>query len=127
VVVTVSDDLEREIRSLEERLLDRRVRSNPDLAGELLAEEFLEFGSSGRTWTKQEILDALREERAIRFTISDFQVRLISPEAVLATYRVLAEPESHELSRSSLRSSLWVRRAGRWQLVFHQGTLSKPE
>ena len=120
-------EIEQEIRSLEERLLDRRVRSDPDLLGELVAKEFLEFGSSGRTWSKQEIIDALREERGARFTISDFRARLISPRAALATYRVLAEPESPEPSRSSLRSSIWVHRAGRWQLVFHQGTPSGPK
>jgi hypothetical protein len=126
--VKPESEIEREIRSLEERLLERRVRSDPDLLGELLAEEFLEFGSSGRAWSKRETLDALREERGARFTISDFQARLISPGAALATYRVhvLAEPEPPGPSRSSLRSSIWVHRDGRWQLVFHQGTICVP-
>jgi glyoxylase I family protein len=116
--------IELEIRTLEERLLDRRVRSDPHLLDELLADDFREFGSSGRTWSKQEIIDALREERGARATIRDFAARRISPEVVLATYRVVAEPEPPEPTRSSLRSSLWVHRAGRWQIVFHQGTPS---
>lgn len=116
-------ELEREIRSLEERLLDRRVRSDPALLRELLAEEFLEHGSSGRTWSRAEMIEALRAERGeLRFRLHDFRARRIASGAVLATYRLLTEPEPPEPPRASLRSSLWVQRGGRWVIVFHQGT-----
>jgi hypothetical protein len=119
-------EVEREIRALEERLLERRTRSDPDLLSELLAGEFLEFGSSGRAWSKPEIIRALREEEGARFTITEFSARRVAPTVVLASYRVVAEPGSPAPSRSSLRSSVWLQRAGCWQLVFHQGTASPP-
>jgi ribonuclease HI len=37
---------------------------------------------------------------------------------MLATYRATSG------QRTSLRSSLWRRDGGTWQLVFHQGTLA---
>jgi hypothetical protein len=43
----------REIRTRELRLLDPAVRANPVALAELLANEFLEFGSSGRVSTRR--------------------------------------------------------------------------
>jgi hypothetical protein len=119
--------VEEQIQALEERLLDRRVRASPSLLGELLADDFLEFGSSGRVWTRQEILAALRAEPAVRFTIRDFRVRRVARDAALATYRARAEPGSGGSPQASLRSSLWVWRVDRWQIVFHQGTPTMPD
>jgi hypothetical protein len=46
----------------------------------------------------------------------DFAVEALAPDVALATYRI-GEP------RPSNRSTIWVRRDGRWQVRFHQGTL----
>ena len=118
-----STELEELIRTLELRLVDPGVRANPEEMAALLADDFLEYGSSGRTFDKQQVLEALQHEGAIRFSLHDFHVRNLSRGVVLATYRATATPEGAE-PRSSLRSSVWVRRSGRWQVTFHQGTLT---
>ncbi len=83
----------------------------------LIADDFTEFGASGRTWTAPEIRVALdREPAADLVELLDFAVAELAPGVALATYR-LGPP------RPSRRSSLWVLRGGRWQVRFHQGTL----
>ncbi len=83
----------------------------------LLADDFLEFGASGRTWdvatTREALAGAAFHEPVDLF---DFEIIELAPDVVLATYR-LGEP------RPSNRSTIWVRRDGRWQVRFHQGTL----
>jgi len=118
------EELSAHLRSLEERLLDPEVRSSPERAGELLADDFFEFGSSGRSYAKAEVLRALASEAggSPRFAISDFRVSALAPQVALATYRASSSLSKGGDVRHSLRSSLWVHRAGRWQITFHQGT-----
>ena len=114
------------IRELEERLLDPVVRRSAEAAPALLDDEFVEVGSSGRVYSKSRVLAALAEEaasgRETRFRLTDFSLRVLGPEAVLARYRVEGEGLSGSEPRHSLRSSVWVLQSGRWQLLFHQGT-----
>jgi len=48
-----------------------------------------------------------------------FQVIEVQPQVALVTY--VSEVQQETLERAN-RSSLWVRGAGVWRLVFHQGT-----
>jgi len=50
------------VRGLEEQLLRPDVRRSPTAVAELLADEFVEFGSSGRVLDKRQIIDVLRGE-----------------------------------------------------------------
>ncbi len=105
--------LTEQIRRLEEQLLIPKVRSSPERLGLLLADDFLEIGSSGRTFDKSQIIDALQGESGFDYSMQDFKVKQLSSDIALATYRLDA----------SLRSSIWVHRQERWQLMFHQGTI----
>ena len=100
-------------------LLDPQVRSDPKLIRERLHPEFVEFGASGRVWDIESILIALSTEAdPIEMRAFDFVTTLISPAAILLTYRC----ESGE--KKSLRSSIWSRTdEGSWILLFHQGTI----
>ncbi len=121
-------DLDDHLRALEEALLTPAVRRDKVPLADLLCEEFREFGSSGRVWTRAEILESLSTEQPVPFRLEAFKATPIAPEAVLLTYRVqreAASPEAPEASArapQSLRSSLWIQREGRWQMLFHQGT-----
>ena len=114
-------DLRAHIRGLELRLLEPRVRRSPAEMAPLLADDFLEFGSSGRTFDKARVIASLQEEPDLRFSLSAFELTQLAPGIVLATYRVVAR-RGEEAEQSSLRSSIWVLRDGRWQIRFHQGT-----
>ena len=53
------------LRELEERLLQPDVRRSPRAVADLLADEFVEFGSAGRIFDKPQIIAALRDEPLI--------------------------------------------------------------
>jgi len=113
-----------EIRELEQACLSAEVRRDPDRLGLLIADEFVEFGSSGRVWDKGAVLETVPGESGLTFELSDFAARDLGPNVVHATFRVSIS--NSESVRHSLRSSLWVLRDDRWQLLFHQGTPSDP-
>src|ERR1700744_5965505 len=50
------------LRELEEHLLIPSVRKDADAVSALLADDFLEYGSSGRIYSRAEILAALQDE-----------------------------------------------------------------
>lgn len=106
------------LQELEFALLQPEIRKSDRLA-ELLADDFLEFGSSGRVFTKAQIIAALEAEHPIRITASEFKIKLLAPHVALVTYQAVCHSDPVVLS---LRSSIWEHKQGRWQIVFHQGT-----
>ena len=115
------------IRHLEERLLQADVRRSPQDVAELLADDFIEIGSSGRIYDKQTTIDELQHESPIELSPTHFQIRMLAPDVVLVTYRAVRSASAPAQTAQSLRSSIWKQLEGRWQLVFHQGTpLLKP-
>ncbi len=109
-----------ELRALEDRLLDPAVRADPDRVRALLAPEFVEFGASGRVFDRDAIVATLAAggPQAAQQT-RRFRVQPLAPGAALTTWRIRRDDGSQ-----TLRSSVWQRRDGRWQLLFHQGTLA---
>src|SRR5262249_61518516 len=105
---------------LEIALHKREVRSSPKAVSELLADEFVEFGSSGTVYDKPAIIEALNNETTDpQITVEEFSVRDLAPDVVLVTYK--SKPAGSQVV-TALRSSIWKRIGGRWQMVFHQGT-----
>ncbi len=98
-----------------ERLLhELQVRNDPELLLSLLHQDFREYGASGRLWTRDTIAGATSGQVCVAAT--EMQARRLGPDAVLVTYR------SEAAGRRALRSSVWVRVADGWLLLFHQGT-----
>jgi hypothetical protein len=115
--------LEELIRHLEERLLQADARQSAQEVAELLADDFIEFGSSGRIFDKPTTIAALQHESPAEISLTDYQARLLAPDVVLVTYRAIRSTVTPAQTTQSLRSSIWKQLDGRWQLVFHQGTL----
>lgn len=113
-------DVALEIRQLEESLLDPEIRGDPARLARLVADDFVEIGASGRVFGRHDALEALSSETGASFRISGFSVRRLSSQIVLAIYRV--ERRGAGDPAHSLRSSIWVFREDRWQILFHQGT-----
>jgi hypothetical protein len=111
------DNLKNHIRELEEKLLTQEVRSSKSELQKLLADDFFEIGSSGKILYKDEEI-AENGIGIVKMKLSDFALHPLSDELVLATYRIFNELTSQQ----SLRSSIWKRNDGMWQMVFHQGT-----
>jgi hypothetical protein len=90
----------------------------------LLADDFVEIGSSGRVFTKPAIIESLRHEAPADRCLTEFRAKLLAPGVVLTTYRVVARRAPDVRRICSLRSSIWKLQDGCWQMIFHQGTLS---
>jgi hypothetical protein len=118
---------ERQLREFEESHLRSDVRSSTESMRALLADEFLEFGSSGRILDRAAVIAALSGEPGFNSRIDDFVAQSLSPEVALTTYRLSVWPASGGHGKVTLRSSVWVHRAGRWLLLFHQGTLASED
>ena len=116
------------LRRLEEGLLKPEVRHSPDQVGDLLSDDFIEFGSSGGVFNKQQVIAALEQEGlpdpTIRLSLVDFIARNLASDVILVTYRTIQEGGPGNMQESRLRSSILKFIEGRWQMVFHQGTPS---
>ena len=117
------------LRNLEESLLTPEVRASRDATDALLADDFVEFGSSGTVYDKASILAALHEEATegaqIERRTSDWDVRVLSADAALLTYRIERREAPDGRWSASLRSSIWRRTGSQWRMMFHQGTATK--
>lgn len=114
-------DLAVELLRLERALASRDGSGVDGGLESLLADDFLEFGSSGRRWDRQATIASLHPTVTSEpLEFSAFTARSLGPDTALVTYE-LAIPAGDGLRRT-FRSSIWHRRAGRWQMVFHQGT-----
>ena len=109
------------IKNLETELLQPEVRKSKERLNELLADEFYEIGESGKQYNKQDILKDLPKQTEIKYTIQNFNAVEVSPGIILATYQAEKEMAGKK-GTSSLRSSFWQNRNGKWQITFHQGT-----
>jgi hypothetical protein len=114
------------LRQLEESLLTPEVRGCREAASALLANDFMEFGSSGSVYDKTSVLDGLGEERDqavhVERQTSDWRIQELGPDAALITYRVRRREIPNGSWEGSLRSSVWRKVGATWQMVFHQGT-----
>ena len=105
-----------ELFELETSLHKKEIRNSPAAVAALLADDFTEFGSSGRVYDKSAIIELLRTETVAadhKVTVENFVVRALSPNVALVTYLA---------SKRTLRSSIWRLSDSRWEMVFHQGT-----
>ena len=117
-----SASLAAQLLALEAALQSQAVRSDSARLAALLADEFVEFGSSGNLWTRAATLADLPAEDFCRRSIRDFQARLLADDVAFVTYRSERLASGALPASASLRSSLWTWRDGRWQMIFHQGT-----
>ncbi|OYW99427.1 MAG: hypothetical protein B7Z15_21145 [Rhizobiales bacterium 32-66-8] len=115
-------------RSLEQALHRPEIRASRDAVAALLADSFVEFGSSGRIYDKATVIDSLAQETSgpnlPLAEVFDFAAQALAPDTVLVTYRSVSARERKQ--RSVLRSSIWRQIDGTWQMVFHQGTVVPP-
>jgi hypothetical protein len=111
-----------ELERLELLLMDPAVRRDRERVAGLLAEDFQEFGSSGRVWTLATTLEQLRSETYSPPVIECFACRVLVEDVALVTYRAVRSNGATGERKVTLRSSIWVRMSGNWKMRFHQGT-----
>jgi hypothetical protein len=111
-----------ELKALEESLWRAETRFDDTLMDELFAEDFCEFGRSGKIYERSEMLlgrSGLCEIKA-KLPLRDFRVRALSADIVQVMY--VSEVHSGSKLETGNRSSIWRREPTGWKLCFHQGT-----
>ena len=123
----MQEDLQKTIYDLETTLLKPEIRSSAEDLDLLLADDFVEFGSSGKIYDKKMILERLPKDTeisSVQFEVSNFQVKALSENVVLATFKTdKILPNNSRVT--ALRASIWRNTNGNWQMIYHQGTPTK--
>ncbi|WP_146813747.1 nuclear transport factor 2 family protein [Halobacillus faecis] len=110
--------LKEELKELENHHIQVNTRKSTEELDHILAEDFWEIGSSGVPYDKKFCL--VQGVVLTEMTLHHYQIQPLSEDTVLATYYV----EDRTRSRNTLRSSIWKKIDERWQLYFHQGTIT---
>jgi hypothetical protein len=87
--MNADESIRKHLRCLEERMMKADVRRSPGELGQLLADDFREFGGSGRAFNKQQIIEALQTKGSRQLWLENFQAVYLAPMVVLVTYRGL--------------------------------------
>ena len=114
----MDENLKEQLKALEESHINLEVRKSREALDRILADDFFEIGSSGYMFNKKECLDSgvvLTE-----MTLHNYEIYPLAADVVLATYFIVDKTRN----RNTLRSSIWKKIDGRWQLYFHQGTIT---
>lgn len=112
-----------ELKNLEKKLLKSKIRKSSIDLTEILADEFVEFGSSGNIYYKKQIIEALQKEVTPKMSLSNFSSLKLGKNYFLVKYKAVKNENGKK--NYSLRSSIWKLNNGKWQMIFHQGTLIK--
>lgn len=116
---------DREILSrLEEELWREETRFDLHRLNELIAEDFLEFGRSGRVYQKQDTLAIEYQPIDAVLPLPEFQARLLNENTAQVTYNSAVRYDG--IVEYARRSSIWSRSINGWVLRFHQGTPFEP-
>lgn len=108
--------------TLEKQLHSFEVRSDEKRISDLLSPNFYEFGSSGNTWSRSDILSRLpAEDDKTKIDAFDFNATLLSKDVVLITY-ISRRDRAGAATTEFKRSSIWKYNGLSWQMEFHQGT-----
>ncbi len=110
------------LRTLEESLWRSETRFDDALMDEIFADDFCEFGRSGRIYQRRDMMPNAMKHTEISATLplKSFCVRALSDEIVQVTY--VSEVLYGSEVEAANRSSIWKRSPRGWVLCFHQGT-----
>lgn len=85
------------------------------------ADDFWEVGASGRRYGREFVLNVLEARFSAPhddpWETSDFHCRELGPDTYALTYTL------QQNERVTRRLTIWRKRNGAWQILFHQGTV----
>ena len=109
-----------ELCRLEEELWRTETRFDHHRMRQIIAEDFVEFGKSGRIYTRESVLAIERQSIDAVIPLPNFKVRLFSLDIAQVTYDSVVTDNG--VTSRAHRSSIWSRTQSGWMLRFHQGT-----
>jgi len=114
-----------ELIQLEEAMWRASTRFDIAFQEKRFAADFVEFGRSGKTYTRDQMILASGPPIDAELPLDNLTVRALAEGVVQVTYN------SHVLHDGVLehgrRSSIWTRSAEGWVMRFHQGTPYEPD
>lgn len=122
----LTDEIAAELKRLEESLLSPEFRRSRARLDALLADDFLEYGASGRIYDKSALLAMTDKTYDGQLSLHAFSATALAPSVALVRYRSLLRRADGRESHA-LRCSIWSLTEEGWKLVFHQGTPTVPE
>jgi len=108
-----------ELQRLEESLWRSETRWDLAHQEKIFAPDFFEFGRSGRTYTREQLVRTTSVPINAKIPLANFRVQALDGNNALVTY---VSEVQYELLEKANRSSIWSRAGESWQLRFHQGT-----
>jgi ketosteroid isomerase-like protein len=118
----------REIVDIEHQAREATLRRDADFPQRMLADDYVAISPLGQVTTKKEAISARRsgQLRYDNIDVSDMVVRLYGDTAIVTAR---ADVKGHQLgedfSGPYRYTRVWVRRAGRWQAVSYQATVTQ--
>lgn len=108
------------IESLEEELWREETRFNTKRMEEIIAQDFFEFGRSGRIYKRNNTLCIPSQPIKAVIPLPDFNARLLAKNVVQVTYNSIVT--YNNIVEKARRNSIWTKSPQGWILRFHQGT-----
>jgi hypothetical protein len=108
------------LEHLEESLWREETRFDHKFMDEVVAQDFLEFGRSGRIYKRADTLSAGRQPIDAVLPLPDLKIRLLNEHTAQVTYD--SAVRHNGVVEYGRRSSIWSRTKQGWVLRFHQGT-----
>lgn len=121
--------LKEHILQLENDLLKSEIRKSSERISELLANDFIEFCSSGDEYHYKDgdVFQAENDNSTLDWEISDFQIKELSNDCILSLFKLIKHDVVDGNKKYSLCSSIWRIYDGEWKMFFHQGTLTSKD
>lgn len=124
VLMKISSKDREILRRLEEELWREETRFDTLRMNELMADDFLEFGRSGRAYRKDDTLEVTHQTIDAVLPLPELRIRLIGENVAQVTYN--SEVTYDGVVEYARRSSIWSRTESGWVMRFHQGTPYQP-
>jgi len=103
-----------------EKLFVNPSADNAENLNQLFSDSFMEAGSSGKIYNKEQTLNTLKSGDMPQTDLSEFSLLNLEGDTYLLRYK--AARFAGGTTTLSYRSSIWQYKNGKWQILFHQGT-----
>jgi hypothetical protein len=112
-----------QIKQLELKLLHLDLKTEPELINDLLSHDFEEISQSGKINARRDVVDWLiHKDIHLQWSLNDFRIRMLADELVMAMYTAQKMNDRNNLSKGSMRTSIWQRQGSAWKMIFHQAS-----
>ncbi|MBN1072089.1 DUF4440 domain-containing protein [Clostridium botulinum] len=115
-----------QILEAETDLLKSEIRKSSEKINQILANDFIEFSSSGKEYYYKNgyVFQDEMDNTQFNWEIVNFRIKELSSDCILSMYKLIKHNEIDENKKYSLRRSIWKYTNGKWKMFFHQGTIT---